>query len=222
MPDPTQQEMEGFSLGTPSIVCRWRLADRCLPLENRHLRALAARRVEGFPVSRALVSWAKQHIEWTLVSGSVDYPNGVLMLIVDQDGKAAMTVGPYEPLAQCGRQSLVARAREARVESDETGVAPETIWSVRDGSLVAGIADGQTPSGTASLVIGLAETLGLPVIRDGSLADGIASGRTSASEVFLVSDEHGVVPASDASGPRSAKLAASYQKLLDQTKRAGR
>ena len=30
-------EMEGFELGRPSLVCRWRLADRALPLENRKI-----------------------------------------------------------------------------------------------------------------------------------------------------------------------------------------
>ena len=35
-----------------------------------------------------------------------------------------------------------------------------------------------------------------------------------ADEVFLVSDEHGVVPARDCMGERSKKFAAGYQKLL--------
>ena len=37
----------GFELGAPALVCRWRLASRTLPLENRHLRALAARSVNA-------------------------------------------------------------------------------------------------------------------------------------------------------------------------------
>ena len=38
MPRVTDQER--FTLGTPALVCRWRLASGALPLENRHLRAL--------------------------------------------------------------------------------------------------------------------------------------------------------------------------------------
>ena len=34
-------EMRDFKLGTPALVCRWRLASGRLPLENRHLRALS-------------------------------------------------------------------------------------------------------------------------------------------------------------------------------------
>ena len=72
---------EDFALGTPALVCRWRLADRTLPLENRHLRALSRRVVDDAPVSPQLVAWAKQHIEWTLGSGASRYPDGVLMVI---------------------------------------------------------------------------------------------------------------------------------------------
>ena len=58
--------MDGFTLGSPALVCRWRLASRALPLENRHLRALGQRVVNGGLVPTELVAWAKQHIEWTL------------------------------------------------------------------------------------------------------------------------------------------------------------
>ena len=38
-------------------------------------------------------------------------------------------------------------------------------------------------------------------------------------ELFLVSDEHGVVPASDAAGRRAQRFADGYQKLLDSMAR---
>ena len=41
--------MDEFELGVPALVCRWRLAGRTLPLENRHLRALSQRRVTTLP-----------------------------------------------------------------------------------------------------------------------------------------------------------------------------
>ena len=55
--------MKGFKLGTPALVCRWRLAGKRVPMENRHLRALSDRYVNGARVSPELVAWAKQHIE---------------------------------------------------------------------------------------------------------------------------------------------------------------
>lgn len=216
------REMDGFTLGKPVLVCRWRLADRCLPLANRHIRALGARSIHDVPVSRNLVAWVKQHVEWTLETGSAEHPDGVLMLIVDQDGKAAMTVGEYVELADKTVVALAARALQARQEASVTGVAPETLWGVRSGTLVAGIDEGHALSGSASLVFGLAETIGMPMVRDGDLAAQAAGGRADCDELLLVSDEFGIVPASNASGPRSAKFAAGYQHLLDRTKRKGR
>ena len=139
-------EMRNFKLGTPALVCRWRLASGRLPLENRHLRALSRRVLDDEPVSAQLIAWAKQHVEWTLREGSAENPNGVLMLIVDEEGQAAMTVGPYEPLAAMTASGLVDRATAAQQEADETSVAPETLWAVRDGCLVAGVAPGQSLS----------------------------------------------------------------------------
>ncbi|MCH3942940.1 MAG: hypothetical protein LKE37_04520 [Atopobiaceae bacterium] len=219
MPDATERQLSEFQPGAPVLVCRWRLANRCLPLENRHLRALAARRVCGEPVSQNLLAWAKQHIEWNLETGAVEHPDGVLMLVVDDKGQAAMSVGEYVPLPNASAIALAARASSSLAEADASGVAPETLWAVRGDTLVAGVAVGQPLSGAASLVVGLAETVGTPVARDGGLS---LAAPTDSSELFLVSDEHGIVPASDAPGPHSATLATGYQRLLDQTKRKGR
>ena len=163
-------QMDGFALGRPALVCRWRLAGRALPLENRHLRALGRRLVAGGPVSKQLVAWAKQHIEWTLADGAARHPDGVLMLVLDEAGRAAMTVGPYEPLAVTTSSALAERAQLAAREAAETGVAPETLWVVRGDVLVAGCPIDQPLSGAASLVADLAKTTGVPVSREADLA----------------------------------------------------
>ena len=212
MPSVTDQER--FTLGTPALVCRWRLASGALPLENRHLRALGQRTVNDAQVTTELVAWAKQHIEWNLRDGSHDNPDGVLMLIIDDAGKAAMTVGPYEPLASAGVSDLAARARLSRTEADETGVAPETLWLVRDDVLVWGIGSSAHPAGADTLISDLASAVGLTVVRDDGLPDSVLAGDTAFDEVFLVSDEHGVVPAADASGDRSERFRQGYAKLL--------
>ena len=124
-------EMRNFKLGTPALVCRWRLASGRLPLENRHLRALSRRVLDDEPVSPQLVAWAKQHVEWTLREGSAENPNGVLMLIVDEEGQAAMTVGPYEPLATMTASGLVDRATAAQQEASRrrrSGPSEMAAW----------------------------------------------------------------------------------------------
>lgn len=208
-------EMRNFKLGTPALVCRWRLASGRLPLENRHLRALGRRSLDDEPISPQLIAWAKQHVEWTLRDGSAENPNGVLMLIIDEEGQAAMTVGPYEPLAEMDAAGIAARALAAQREAEQTSVAPETLWVVRDGCLVAGVAPSQRLSGASSLVEDLAKTVGLPLSRQADLAEALADGTERFDEAFLVSDEHGIVCAADAAGPIGARLAKDYVRLLE-------
>lgn len=212
----TITDMEGFELGEPALVCRWRLANKRLPLENRHMRALLARTVNGAPVSTELVAWAKQHIEWTLEQGAAEHPNGVLMLIVDKEGRAAMTVGPFAPLEDVSVMSLTHRAERAASEANQTGVAPETLWVISGDTLLWDPVCRSGPSGAASLVSQLSQTLGMDVrIWDG-LVDAVSNRAINYSEVFLVSDEHGVVPAIDATGSFGRRMAQGYQKLLER------
>ncbi len=215
-----EERMEEFKLGTPAVVCRWRLASKGLPLENRHLRALGAREVNGEPVSAALVAWAKQHIEWTLTEGAYAHPDGLLMLVIDKEGKAAMTVGSYRPLARCAANDLLVRACNGSKEAEATRVSPEDLWVVRKNVLVWGTNPEYRPSGASSLVADLARTLGMPVKRDEDLLDRLLYQGFLDDEVFLVSDEHGVVVASDRSGARAQKFAQSYQKLLKKQSNA--
>ncbi len=216
---PGSAEMADFKLGTPALVCRWRLASGRLPLENRHLRALSQRVVAGKAVSPQLVAWAKQHIEWTLVDGTAACPNGVLMLVVDDQGQAAMSVGPYEDLGEKTTAALASRAQQAAGEGRETGVAPEVLMAVRGGAIVCGSAAGAHVCGAATLVFDLAKAFGMDVADDERLAEGLlvdaAAGPDAPTEVFMVSDEHGIVAATDCSGPVAERLRAAYAKLLD-------
>ncbi len=212
-------ETDGFRLGTPSLVCRWRLASRKLPLANRHLRALGQRSLNGESLSTQLVAWAKQHIEWTLSEGAGAYPNGVLMIIVDEDGQAAMTIGPYEELEVATASALAQRALNASVEGGETGVSPESLWLFHDGEFIWGIGPDERPSGAATLMNDLAETCGYPVVRRELLAEDFLAGEVDYEEVLLVSDEHGIVAASDATGSRSERFVKGYATLLEKAGR---
>ena len=206
--------MEEFRLDTPALVCRWRLANGELPLQNRHLRALAARTINGERASSALVAWVKQQVEWSLEEAAGEHPDGVLMLLVDKGGAAALSLGDYQPLDNAVSNNLLARARESRREAQATGVAPEELWVVRGDVLVRGASSDFAVSGAASLIVDLARTMGMPVQRDEDLLDRLERPGAVADEVFLVSDEHGVVPARDRDGRRAEKFAQSYRKLL--------
>lgn len=219
MGSENMSEMRDFVLGTPAIVCRWRLANRQVLLENRHVRALSKRTLGEEKVPTTLVAWVKQHLEWTLKEGAFAHPDGVLMLVIDEAGQAAMTVGPYEPLAQTGVLDLAARAALAHDEAERTGIAPECLWLVQGDTLVWGIDRDHDPSGASTLVNDLAHTLGLRVARQPGLAELVGSGSVAYDGAFLVSDEHGVVAARNLPCALTEKFAASYQRLFEKTAR---
>ena len=206
-----QEAVEKFKLDEPALICRWRMSNKQVPMLNRHIRALSQRTVQGKPLTTNMLSWAKQHVEWSLAEGDYTAVDGVLMLVIDINGNAAMTVGEYEPLADVTREALVARAAEARAEAVETGVAPEILASVVDGGLILAAPQDENLCGTATLIEQLAETRHLSV---GRAEDPAALEGT----LFLISDEHGIVPAEDATGEAADAdivdfFAGGYEKL---------
>ena len=213
-----QEELEAaqkFELDNPELICRWRLAGGVLPLDNRHLRALSKRLVAQKEVSPHLIAWAKQHIEGTLKEGSQECPDGVLMILLESNGQAAMTVGPYQPLEECSVLSLAGRARISQREEQQTRCAPEVLWLVKDGKLIAGISEESVRSGATSLVLDLSQSLHEPVEFNSEIIAQVFEGTAKFDEVFLTSDEHGIVCASDAKGKVGEQFLFGYKKLCE-------
>lgn len=204
------REPEKFELAEPALVCRWRMSRRQVPLINRHIRALSQRVVNGAPLTTNMLSWAKQHVEWSLAAGEYEDPNGVLMLVIDVNGDALMSVGPYEPLADTSRKALVARAAEARIEAAHTNVAPELLAVIApDGRVRLAAMPGEPLCGAATLVEQLAGTCGHAVdrmLREGARVESVASSEEGAA-VVLISDEHGVVVESGTAAAKAPQAA---------------
>ena len=78
-----QEAVEKFTLDKPALVCRWRMSNKKVPMLNRHIRALSERLVQGEPLTYNMLSWAKQHVEWSLAEGDYTAHDGVLMLVID-------------------------------------------------------------------------------------------------------------------------------------------
>lgn len=203
---------EEFKLGRPALVCRWRLAGRSVPLLNRHMRALSQRRVQGEPLTVNLLGWVKQHIEWSLAEDPSAVADGVLMLVVDEDGQAAMSTGAYEPLADASPEALIERAAAARAEANATGIAPELLCCVQDGALVFGAPESSARSGAATFIRQLAETRGHAVSFDPALPERARIG--VAGTLALISDEHGVVVEAHSDDAGEAADAAADDELL--------
>ena len=200
-----QEAVEKFTLDKPALICRWRMSHKKVPMLNRHIRALSERLVQGEPLTHNMLSWAKQHVEWSLAEGDYTAHDGVLMLVIDVNGNAAMTVGEYEPLADTSAKALRARSAEARSEADEL------LAAVNDGELAFVAPADECLCGTATLIEQLAQTKDIPVTRVDIPAQ-------LKGALFLVSDEHGVVPATDADAAEAdaatvAFFADGYEKL---------
>lgn len=210
-----QEQVEKFQLDKPALVCRWRMANKRVPMLNRHIRALSQRMVQGEPLTTNMLSWAKQHVEWSLEAGDFTAVNGVLMMVVDINGNAAMTVGEYEPLADTTVAGLRDRAQRAQDEAAQTGVAPELLASVMGDVLTLTVPEGQHLCGTATLVQQLAQARKLEVKHadDSAQLEGA---------LFLISDEHGIVVAADNDSAEPSEtetvsfFAQGYEKLRRQ------
>ena len=198
---------EDLMTGNPTISVRWRLHKCALPLKSRHLHAFESR-----GLTAGLKSWARQHIEWTLAEGSLKEPNGVMTFVVDDQGRAVMGVEPYIALDPMDAEALIARADE--YASDV--VPGEVAWIAREEagttSLVARAEQGKVLSGANSLIADLAKTLKMNLTFDPTAQ------AQAGDEVMLVSDEHGVVGARDASGAAVERFSAYYNRLVGLTK----
>lgn len=198
---------EDLFVSDPVCTMRWRLQNRALPLKSRLLRALTS---SG--VSNGLASWARQHIEWTLAEGTAEAPDGVLVLTMDDQGRAMMSAEPYEPLAPHTAAELLERT----ASQAQQPVEGEVVWVARaNGAGLEVLTDESKPlSGVNSLMVDLARTLKMPVTFASRAQLELAPG----DEVFLASDEHGIVASSDHGGPTADRFASYYQRLVGQAK----
>lgn len=199
------------------LVTRWRLANGELPLANRHLRALAARTVDG--LTPEFVAWVKQQVENKLAPAAQEHKDGVLMTVLTKNGNAVTSVGPYKALATPDARTLQCRATQAYKEAQHTGIAPETLASIVQDTVVFKLDKEAAPSGMLSLVIDLLQTQHIPYRFDSaakpfndSQSSSARPNKSSATkadlqghpaqaqandDIFLISDEHGIVCATN-------------------------
>ncbi|MBR2835217.1 MAG: hypothetical protein IKE43_05865 [Coriobacteriales bacterium] len=199
---------EDLVMDTPVLQVRWRLQNNALPLLNRHLRAFAQR-----GVSRGLQSWARQHLEWTLAEGSLGDPNGVLTIDVDEAGRSVMGIEPFVEL-----EPLTVPLMAERVQQQaQNPVESEVMWVAQESRLTALSSPSKPLSGVNSLVCDLAKTLKATVEFDESLLTaclqdpGVIS---PDSQVFLASDEYGIVPAVGHDGDICKQYASYYARIV--------
>ena len=164
---------------------RWKLAGGTLPLYERHLRSLVA---FGYP--SPLCSWIRTRLEWSIENQTVDNPEGVVHIFVNDKDEVDVRIEAARDISE--------------LADDEC-----TCWEVRGhaGGTQVLVPLTEPLDAAATLLRDLASTLGLEVV----YADRAGEFEV-VQERFRTSDEFGFI-VDEPSGPVSTKMAACFDKL---------
>lgn len=165
---------------------RWKLAGGKLPLYERHLRSLSR---YGYP--SPLCSWIRTRLEWSIENQTVDNPEGVVHIFVNDKDEVDVRIEAARDIAALVDDECT--AWEVRTDADgESVLVPLT----------------EPLDAAATLLRDLSSTLGMKVVHVPGQIDGLGE----AVERFRTSDEFGFLPG-EPSGPVCAKMAACFDKL---------
>ena len=181
----SEEEWRAQNLPASKLEFRWRYTNKTIHLYERRLRSLSA-----FNVGPAVQAWVRSRLEWVRDNKFYELPDGLVVLTIDPEGMVDIQ---QEELPQA---PVLTRAML------DAGELPGTLWAARNGQLFVE----QEPRHAAdTLVRDLAKTLGYEVVvGELSLDDG---------EVFVVSDEFGILPLEETQGQVTNKLIECFDKL---------
>jgi hypothetical protein len=198
----SQDLVGGAGIGPDHQVdFHWRLAQGMLPLQERHLRSLKAFEIDG-----PLQSWVRERLEWTLQNAIGDNPNGVLHLCLKPGGALTIAVTPRSETPQLTADDLVTddgRVERASIEG--------IVWVIRGTSAVAST-DKPLVSAVSTVVRDLLITFKCDVSQHVLIADELLACGT---ELFVASDEYGIVPIFNHDGPMVQRLDECFKKLWE-------
>ena len=191
-----EAEWREKNLPAEKLLFHWRYASRKIQLYERRLRSLAA-----FNVGPAVQAGVRSRLEWMQDNRLYEQPDGVLELSIDPEGDVAMRMLPVTPAPAFDEGSL-------SWEGDElAGCALEgTLWVLREQRAHVVPADIRHAADTFTrdLVTTLGATMDeTPVTR----------GMLDGAEIFVISDEHGIVPCEGHDGTMTGKLSSCFDKL---------
>lgn len=181
---------------TANIDLRWRLAGGKLPMRERHLRSLKALGIDG-----PMQSWVRTRVEYVLDNHAAEHPDGALHLVIAPDDKVTFSVEPLRELP------ALSAADVDVVSGSVAGIDDATVWLAGEKCLTAAAPDGVV-SAMDTTLCDLATTLGYTV-----QARAVAADEVQGAELFVTTDEHGVVPVEGCSGEQAAKFAELLSRL---------
>jgi hypothetical protein len=195
--EPTGQADSETAVTEPFDV-RWRLFDGTLPMRERHMRSLAAHGM-GSPMQ----AWMRVRIEYMLENHAVENPDGVLHIVAGSDGSVKFSV---EPLGE------TPRITEGDLVDGTTltcGNVPGIVWVAQGDRLVAASEDALVSAASTTLR-DLALTLHYDV---DTKPVTLAQAKDDYAEIFVVSDEFGVLPVVGHEGEVGEKFAGLLARL---------
>ena len=200
-----QREELGRTVPAQGLDLRWRLANGDLPLRERHLRSLA-----DLGVGSPMQSWMRTRLEYVLENHAVENPNGTLHIQMDGEGRTTFEVGPLGETPTLSVADLLERGGAVVGCS-----VPGTVWLAADNSLIAAT-DRKLIDAAATTVRDLAKTLGYEVAERPVPSEQV---RAQGAEVFLVSDEFGVVAFEGHGGAIATKFTELLNRVLKPPKK---
>ena len=175
---------------TSNIDLRWRLSGGKLPMRERHLRSLLSLGIDG-----PMQAWVRTRIEYVLENHAAEHPDGAMHLVIAPDGKVTFSVEPLRELPQVGAGDVDVAAGTV------AGISDATVWLAGEKRLVAAVQNGLV-SAIDTTLRDLAATLGYTVEERA-----VASDDAQGLELFVTTDEHGVVTVEGCSGEQASKFA---------------
>lgn len=192
-----EAEWREKNLPRETLVFRWRYVDATIQLYERRLRSLAS-----FNVGPAVQAWVRSRLEWMQDNKLSERPEGVLELTITPEGDVGMSMQEIAEPPAISSESLSwdgeGRLSGCSIEGSVWGVRPEgvRVWP------------GELRRAADTFARDLLSTLGYTLLPEPLSEDALDGG-----ELFLVSDEFGVIPCEGREGPVGEKLASCFRKL---------
>lgn len=216
----SDEENPNLSHFDQPLHLRWRIANRALPLKERHLRALGA-----MGAASPLRAYLRTRLEWTLENLPYDMGDCVLCLDIASDDEVDMHLEPLCAAPELGLDDLCTDEGHISGVLASGSALAGTVWVERAGEITVVEASeggkGSLWASTHTLVTAsdtfardLVQTLGYSVTVEPVDAPTALGDRANA--FFLVSDEFGCVPVGSQSGPALRRLAESFEKLYSK------
>ncbi len=157
---------------------------------NIQLYERRLRSLANYGCGSALRAWMRSRLEWVYDNKLFEQPEGVIVISIDPEGDVQIDLAPTAEAPQLPAAEL-------------QQIPNATIWTAEAGQFTHEPA--QLKSAIDTFTLDLLTTLAAKLPQE--------------REVFATTDEHGLIPSTDAAGELTQKLQACFQRLWAQERK---